>query len=51
MLTPPLLIKCKLLQSPISLRWDRFALSSQIILIVFITLLINSELYKKIVLS
>jgi len=32
----------------ISLRGDRFALSSQIILIVFIFLLINSELYEEI---
>jgi len=31
----------------ISLRGDRFALSSQIILIVFIVLLINSEMYEK----
>jgi len=30
----------------ISLRGDRFALSSQIILIVFIILLINSEMYE-----
>jgi len=35
----------------ISLRGDRFALSSQINLIVFIILLINSEMYEKFLLS